>query len=326
MPEMDCPLCKNPTNNGTSCPHLGLIVDKIKATFSAFQQKYPQIQLAESTLYQKLNIIFNKHFLPGNDDPSNRGQSEKGLAEFLSQLSWEDLCLSTACESGDPHAWRIFHDRFQPLIEKASRAATGSAVEGMEIASTLLSDLFLPAVSSNEKSSPKISQYHALGSMEGWLKVLISRMVIDKFRSQRRQTSLEDLPQDPVQPDSHQSTLQIIQSAEIHQAVRLFSLSIREVLKNLSNQERLLLKLYYFEEITLKQIGKMLRVHESTASRLIDRLKIRIRKEVEKNLKQKHQVRPNELLDLIETGLSNADLDLKKLLGLPKENQWIKDG
>ncbi len=326
MPELECPLCKHPIIDGTGCPHLKLIAGTIGRSLSAFQRKHPQIQLAESALCQKLSAIFNKHFLPGNHDPSKSGESEKGLADFLNRLGWEDLCLSTACDSGDPHAWRIFHDRFQPLIEKAAKAAAGGAAEGMEIASTLLSDLFLPAASSNEKNSSKISQYHGLGSMEGWLKVLIARRAIDRIRSQRRQTSLEDLPQDPALPDSHQSTLQLVHSAETRQAVRLFSCSIREVLDNLSTQEKLLLKLYYFEEITLKQIGRVLKVHESTVSRLIGRLKIRIRKEVGKNLRQQHRVRPNELLDLIETGLSNADLDLKKLLALPEENQWIKDG
>jgi hypothetical protein len=37
-------------------------------------------------------------------------------------------------------------------------------------------------------------------------------------------------------------------------------------------------------------------------------------------------VQPADLLDLIETGLSNSNLDLKKMLSPPKENQWIKDG
>lgn len=326
MPELECPLCKCRTIHGTICSHLDLIIDTIKTSIFTFQRKHPRIQLAESDLCKKISIVFNKHFLSGKNAPSNSGETEKDLADFLNRLSWEDLCLSTACDSGDPHAWRIFHERFQPIIEKAAKAAAGGAAEGMEIASTLLSDLFFPAASSNEKNSSKISQYHGLGSMEGWLKVLIARLAIDRIRSQRHQTSLEDLPQDPALPDSHQSTLQLVQSAETLQAVRLFSCSIREVMENLATQEKLLLKLYYFEEITLKQIGRILKVHESTVSRLIDRLKIRIRKEVEKNLRRQHRVRPNELLDLIETGLSNADLDLRKLLALPEENQWIKDG
>jgi RNA polymerase sigma-70 factor (ECF subfamily) len=321
MPELECPLCQHQDTDGIGCRHLKRMTGTIRSFLSAFQQKHPQVQLGETSLQQKLNIIFGKNLhLP------NHEESEKALADFLDHLSWEDLCLSTACDSGDPHAWRIFHERFQPLIERAAKAAAGSLAEGIEIASTLLSDLFLPATLSNEKSSSKISQYHGLGSLEGWLKVLISRMAIDRVRSQRRQTSLEDLPQDPIQPDSYQSVLRMVQSAETRQAVRLFRLSIQEVLSTLSTREKLLLKFYFFEKITLKQIGEIVKVHESTVSRLIDRLKMRIRKEVERTLCQKHQVRPNELLDLIETGLSNADLDFNRLLTLSKEDQWIKDG
>jgi RNA polymerase sigma-70 factor, ECF subfamily len=327
MPELECPHCKHPISPGVEgCPHSHLINGKIKIWLSTFLKKYPRIQLPESSLYQKLNTIFIRHFAKDHPFPEQPQQENKNVADFLNQLCWEDLCLATACESGDPHAWQIFQDRYRSSLERAAKSTANNPAEGLDIATTLCSDLFLPTSTSKGEGIPKISQYHGLGSLEGWLKVLIARLAIDRIRSQRRQTSLEDLEHELVLPESNRSATHLVQSTEIRKAAKLFGNAIQEVLGQLSSREKMLLKLYYWEESTLKQIGQLLKVHESTASRLIDRLKNRIRKNVEKSLKHKHQVRPADLLDLIETGLSNSNLDLKKMLSHPEENQWIKDG
>jgi RNA polymerase sigma factor (sigma-70 family) len=53
---------------------------------------------------------------------------------------------------------------------------------------------------------------------------------------------------------------------------------------NLSGQDRLLVKLYYFDDLRLREAGAVLGVHEATASRRLTRIHNDLRKDVEQIL------------------------------------------
>ncbi|MEW8992979.1 FliA/WhiG family RNA polymerase sigma factor [Clostridium sp.] len=57
---------------------------------------------------------------------------------------------------------------------------------------------------------------------------------------------------------------------------------LRRGLDNLKERDRLILNLYYFEKLTLKQVGKVLEVSESRVCQLHSRAILNLRKEIEK--------------------------------------------
>jgi RNA polymerase sigma-70 factor (ECF subfamily) len=67
------------------------------------------------------------------------------------------------------------------------------------------------------------------------------------------------------------------------------------VLAELSSEERFLLAAYYLDGRTLAQIALVMRVHESTISRKLDRLVLSLRKDLRKRL--------------IASGMSSAQAD-----------------
>lgn len=62
------------------------------------------------------------------------------------------------------------------------------------------------------------------------------------------------------------------------------NLSFENLIKNLKYNERITLMLYYMENLTTKEIGRILKEPESTIRNRISRAKIKLRKELEKGV------------------------------------------
>jgi RNA polymerase sigma-70 factor len=322
-----CPYCQSSTaETEIYCRACQTVGDQVREKWGQFVKINPRISLNETALHVKTAAILHER-CPGDNTlaPTLKNQ-DRQIHDFLSRICWEDLCLAVACTAGDLAGWNYFQERYFRIIERAARAAALNAAEGADLAATLMSDLYLPSGGASGSQISKIELYHGLGSLEGWLKVIISRLAIDRIRAQRRLTSLEELESEPVLPESDHSTQQLVCSAEARKAVELFSNALKKTLQAITSQERMVLSLYYLEGVNLKQIGILLKVHESTASRMVDRLKQQIRKEVEKVLKLEYRVNPREIMDLIETAISGIDLDLKKLLARNEGEQVLGDG
>src|SRR5688500_2358838 len=66
------------------------------------------------------------------------------------------------------------------------------------------------------------------------------------------------------------------------------SAALKAAIDELEDEDRLILKLYYFDDLKLKDIAATFGYHEATASRKLVRVQADIRKCVEKELKKNH--------------------------------------
>ena len=64
--------------------------------------------------------------------------------------------------------------------------------------------------------------------------------------------------------------------------------ALSAAIAELEAEDRLILKLYYFDDLKLKDIAATFGYHEATASRKLTRVQTEIRKGVEKQLKSRH--------------------------------------
>ncbi len=78
----------------------------------------------------------------------------------------------------------------------------------------------------------------------------------------------------------------------------------------------LILKLYYFDDLKLKDIGETLGFHEATASRKIVRVQTEIRKLVEKNLKEKHGWDEIEVKRNLSETAAKLGINMEKLFNV----------
>jgi len=285
------------------------IHSRVEKEWRLASQRHSQLRLTLQQFAAKVLRIVEKHV---SGLATSEVSPEHTVGQLLDNLKWSDLFLTTACASGDSLAWEGFRRQYRSVIHIAALKTSRSASEAAELGDTLLTDLFLPHESGRGES--KIAQYHGLGSLEGWLKVVVHRMAIDQIRLHQRDIPMEELEVELPSTGSHGKADETVEERDIHRAREMISQCLTAALEQLGAQERLVLNLYYLEGVNLKGIGQLLRAHESTASRLLDRLKTQLQKSVSKQLLERFKVRKTEVPHLIELAQGHLEIDFKRIL------------
>jgi DNA-directed RNA polymerase specialized sigma24 family protein len=92
------------------------------------------------------------------------------------------------------------------------------------------------------------------------------------------------------------------------------SSSLAAAVAALEPEDRLILKLYYFDDLRLKQIADMFGYHEATASRKLVRVQNDIRKSVERSLRETHGWSDTEVQRYLSDSAAELGISFEKLL------------
>ena len=188
------------------------------------------------------------------------------LERYLSTLHVEDVALACACADGNDAAWDHFVATHRPVLYRSADA--------------LYADLFGLQERDGERQS-LFRYFHGRSSLATWLRAVLAQRVVDGIRSQKR---IEPLPEadgliaarltapasDPDRP----------------RYLGLISSALAVALHALTDRNRLRLSLYYVQQLTLAQTGRVLNEHEATVSRQLTRTRGLVRKAVERHLRQ----------------------------------------
>jgi len=202
--------------------------------------------------------------------------SEGEQIDLVGTLQVVDLTLARACADGNEAAWGAFLKRFrEPLYAAAYRIARDEAT-ARELADELYADLY--GISNREGHRQcKLDHYMGRGSLEGWLRTVLSRQYVDRYRSRSREVSLDQQLEDGVGFVARPVSDEKGPDASIGTA-------IAQTLAEMGAEERFLLASWYLDQRTLADIGRQLHVHGSTISRRLDRILETLRKHVRKRL------------------------------------------
>ena len=224
-------------------------------------------QLSHTALTAALETSCTKAFPEG--DP---GLDE--LSRYLSSLHLEDLALACACALGDPHAWDHFVLEMRPGLYRAADALdpTGGA---RELADSLYGDMY-GIDSRGEVRTSLLRYYHGRSSLATWLRAVLAQRHVDRVRVTRR---VETLPEEIA------GTPFETVDAECPKYVEFLRTALEHAIAHLEPRDRLRLGLYYAQQLTLAEIGRSLKEHESTVSRQLARTRKVVREEVEKKLR-----------------------------------------
>jgi RNA polymerase sigma-70 factor, ECF subfamily len=233
--------------------------------------------------------------------------SEPEQLELVATLRVAELSLARACSAGNEAAWEAFLTRYRvPLYEAAYRIAKDEAT-GRELADGLYADLY--GVSNHDgRRVSKLDYYMGRGSLEGWLRTVLSQQYIDRYRAQVKDVSLEELVEDGVSFAARPVAMETVPDERVGAA-------IAQTLAQLSADERFLLASYYLDQRTLADIGRQLNVHESTISRRLERLMTDLRERVRKRLRAAG-INPRRCDELLQ------DLDVRDLNVEVRANLW----
>jgi RNA polymerase sigma-70 factor len=250
---------------------------KILEAFERCQRRYPTVQLSIDDFRARVNEI-----VLSESNPAGGGIFEK--------IHCEDLFLAIACSRDDRVAWEHFADDYLPIIRQFAAQACRNSHEAEDLAQEITTKLL------NEKR--RLAGYNGRGSLAGWLRVTVSHATIDRFRKMNRQVSLEDLQESGSMPEISKPANSEEDETLDRRWGPIISRVAGECLRRLAARDRLLLALYYLHGIPLKDLGRQFGIHEATASRWLDRMRRDIRKDVERELREKHGLRSSELESL----------------------------
>lgn len=226
-------------------------------------------------------------------DDANAGNAE--IKAFIDEIRADDLCLVIACERGDEAAWEALVKEFDPTVKSAARKAASNAEDAEDLASSIWAELYGLRTDADGNKKSKLAYYSGRGSLGGWLRAVTAQLAVDGFRKQAKYVQIEEDREFENLANEAAGGGQLIAndpSPEELLTDRRTAADVTEALAQtvaeLEPEDRLIMKLYYFEELKLKQIADTFGFHEATASRKLARIQSEIRKGVERQLKNKH--------------------------------------
>jgi RNA polymerase sigma factor (sigma-70 family) len=169
----------------------------------------------------------------------------------------------------------------------------------------------------------KLAYYSGRGSLAGWLRAVVAQLAVDTFRKQSRLVQTEeDTDFDRLALDAQDGQRQSIvagipnpeESVSNQFAQNDMQQALGTAVQELDGEDRLLVKLYYFDNLRLREAGAVLGVHEATASRRLTRIQTDLRKRVTKILVDERGWTPVETERSFAEVAQYLDTDLEALL------------
>jgi RNA polymerase sigma factor (sigma-70 family) len=287
------------------------------------QSQAGRLEIPRERFAAALERSVQKAFTPGTVTPQK-------LQNYLRALHLEDLALATACADGHEAAWEHFFCTYRAYLRAAASAilhCPASSAEACDLADSLFSELYgLAGDKGTERSL--FRYFHGRSSLKTWLRAVLAQRHIDSIRAGRRFEELaEDEAADGGLRTQHHPPLQPVDPHR-ERYIAFFTRALQAALDLLDLQEKERLRLYYAEEKTLAEIGRILGEHESSVSRHLDRIRHDLRQAVEGILRRgiaaangfaaQPGLSDPEIALCFEYSAGDSPIDLEKLLPRPK--------
>lgn len=254
--------------------------------------------------------------------------SAQQVDDFIDALHADDLCLIVACERGDQAAWSDLVGRYEATVRAAARSASSNEDAAEDVAQSIWAELHGLRVRDDGRPSGKIAYYSGRGSLGGWLRAVVGQLAIDQHRRQSRLVQTEEdadfdrLAQDAQRNEGAFGITHAAADPEHALAERSAARDVEEALaqamQELAPEDRLLVKLYYFDGLKLREAGTVMGVHEATASRRLTRIHAEVRRLVEAILMKEHGWTRVETERSLSEAASHLESDLELMLASKK--------
>ncbi|MDE0326268.1 MAG: RNA polymerase sigma factor, partial [Candidatus Poribacteria bacterium] len=186
----------------------------------------------------------------------------------------DDVQLIREILSGNDAAFSTLVEKYQ----KSIHALAWRKINDFHYAEEIMQDTFL-------KAYKKLPTLRNPNQFAGWLHVTANRLCIDWLRKQKRQQeqklvmqSLEDTRPEEIEESSythHISEQRMTESTERYHEL------VQKLLEKLPENERAVVTLYYLDEMSTKEIGKLLGVSVNTITSRLQRARKRLRTDQE---------------------------------------------
>lgn len=248
------------------------------------------------------------------------------VVSFIDEIRADDLCLIIACERGDEKAWEELVANFDSVVKSAARKISANSEDAEDLASSIWAELYGLRQDADGNKKSKLAYYSGRGSLAGWLRAVVSQLAVDQYRKQSKFVQIEEAREfeNLAEESSNHSGNDLVvhhgQNPEEllseKQTAGDVSAALRTAIDALEAEDKLILKLYYFDDLKLKDIAATFGYHEATASRKLVRIQSDVRKSVEKELKKNHGWSDGEVKKYLTDAASKLGVSLEKMLAV----------
>ena len=277
--------------------------------------------ISSEELKPRVDAALEKYLF--NADPT---AEHKDVVEFVDEIHSDDLCLIVACERGDEKAWEELVANFDSVVKSAARKISSNNEDAEDLASSIWAELYGLRTGADGNKKSKLAYYSGRGSLAGWLRAVVSQLAVDQFRKQSKYVQIEETREfENLAEESSNHTGNNLVVHHDQNPEELFSekqssadvsAALRTAIDSLEAEDKLILKLYYFDDLKLKDIAATFGYHEATASRKLVRIQTEVRKCVEKELKKHHGWSDSEVKRYLSDAASKLGMNLEKMLAL----------
>ena len=194
------------------------------------------------------------------------GQGERPMGAVAS----EEAALVTAAAGGDAKAFRALMDRHLGGVLAVARRMLRDDAEAEDVAQEAMLRLWRSADGLDVGAT----------GVRPWLRRVVSNLCVDRLRSGKRLTVVEELPEQ-AEPATQQADL------EAQQASR----RIDAALKALPDRQRTALTLFHYEGLSQIEVGTMMGISDEAVESLLARarrsLKAALRDELQELLSER---------------------------------------
>ena len=211
-----------------------------------------------------------------------------------------DLALAHAVAAGDPVAARRFEELVASDLAAAVRAIDADRGFVDEICQRTRVRLLI-----GEGEPPRIASYGGRGPLKAWVAIAARRLAFNAKRDATRGDVLEDVLD--REPDPELRHLKSLYRTELREA-------LAAALAGLPDRARAVLRLRFVDALELAHIGRLYRVHESTASRWVAAALDDVARETRTQLIARLAVTPATADSVARMVQSQLDLSVARLL------------
>jgi RNA polymerase sigma-70 factor, ECF subfamily len=228
---------------------------------------------------------------------AGQAADSKNVEAYLETLHLEELALACACSAGNAAAWDHFMAQYRPELYRAARAIAGRSDGGKgnarELADSIYAELYGLRESGGKRKS-LFDYYHGRSKLGTWLHAILAQRHVDEIRRVRRMESLDEPAEDGGER-REPAAANPAPDAERERYLVMLQAAVTGALAALETRDRLRLAYYYAEELTLAEIGRLMREHESTVSRQLERTRKQVRRRVEAALREEKKLSEAQL-------------------------------
>lgn len=256
------------------------------------------------------------------------------IKSFIDEIRADELCLIIACENGDEKAWEDLVRGFDATVRSAARKITSSGEDAEDLASSIWAELYGLRVDASGNKKSKLAYYSGRGSLGGWLRAVVSQLAVDEFRKQSKYVQVEEdrefenLANEAGNDDNNHFVAHTDTPEEIFTAGQTsadVTAALSAAIDGLDAEDRLILKMYYFDDLKLKEIASTFGYHEATASRRLTRIQSEIRKKVEKGLRERHGWSETEVKDHLSETAASLGINLETMFAVLMLAAMVQD-